>query len=350
MTTASIPLIYDLTFPQLQQYFKEMGEPAFRARQLWQALYVDLINDPAEISTFGKGLREKLSQSFRFCALTPARKLASSDQQTIKTLFTLEDQQAIEAVLMYYDERQTLCISTQAGCAMNCVFCATGQMGFKRNLTSGEIVAQALYYAHLLKQEGKVVTNIVIMGMGEPFNNYEATLEAIDRLNDPDGFNFGARRFTLSTVGLVPKIEEFAAEKRQVNLAISLHAANDELRSSLLPINKTYPLFTLIQACRDYIAQTNRRITFEWALINGVNDREADAEELSALLKGMICHVNIIPLNPTTQFAGQATSRERALAFQNILTQHGIPCTIRLRRGIDIQAGCGQLASLENQK
>jgi 23S rRNA (adenine2503-C2)-methyltransferase len=348
MTFDSTPLVYDLSFPQLQQYFKEMGESTFRARQLWQALYVDLIKDPAEITTFGKELREKLSQSLRFCALSPARKLTSSDQQTIKTLFTLTDQRAIEAVLMHYEERQTLCISTQAGCAMDCAFCATGQMGFKRNLSAGEIVAQVLYYARLLKEEGKAVTNIVIMGMGEPFNNYEATLEAVDRLNDPEGFNLGARRFTISTVGLIPKIEQFAAEKRQVNLAVSLHAANDELRSSLLTINKTYPLFALMQACRNYIAQTNRRITFEWALINGINDRESDAEELATLIKGMLCHVNIIPLNPTTQFTGQATTRERALAFQNVLARHGIPCTIRLRRGIDIQAGCGQLASLEN--
>jgi 23S rRNA (adenine2503-C2)-methyltransferase len=348
VVTADVrPLFYDLSPEELQQALQALGEPPFRAKQLWQAIYVDLIADPLEITTLSKPLRQKLAESFRFNSLTPARKLVSSDNQTIKTLFALPDSHAIEAVLMYYEERQTLCISTQAGCAMNCVFCATGQMGFKRNLSAGEIVEQVLYYARLLKQEGKVVTNIVVMGMGEPFMNYDATLAAVDRLNDPNGFNLGARRFTISTSGLIPKIERFAAEKRQVNLAVSLHAVNDELRTSMMPVNRKYPIADLIQACRNYVDQTGRRITFEWALINGVNDCEADALELAALLKGMICHVNVIPLNPTSKFSGQATTRERALAFQATLESKGIPCTIRLRRGIDIQAGCGQLASLE---
>lgn len=344
-TEGTRPLFYDLSFEELQESMKTMGESAFRARQIWQAVYVDLIADPEEITTLGKPLRQKLAASFCFGSLTPVKKLASTDGHTVKTLFELPDKKAIEAVLMYYDERQTLCISTQAGCAMNCAFCATGQMGFKRNLTSGEIVEQVLYYARLLKLEGKVVTNVVVMGMGEPFSNYEATLAAVDRLNDPAGMNLGARRFTISTVGIIPMIQRFASEKRQVNLAVSLHAANDELRSSLLPINKTYPIGDLIQACRDYVDQTGRRITFEWALIDGINDRDSDAYELADLLKGLICHVNVIPLNPTTQFAGQATTQKRAEAFQGILESHGIPCTIRLRRGIDIKAGCGQLAS-----
>jgi 23S rRNA (adenine2503-C2)-methyltransferase len=350
MTAAEVrPLFYDLSQAELQQALQDLGEPAFRVKQIWQAVYIDLIPDPLEITTLPKPLRQKLAEAFRFSALTPARKLTSSDNQTIKTLFSLPDSHAIEAVLMYYEERQTLCISTQAGCAMNCVFCATGQMGFKRNLSAGEIVEQVLYYARLLKQEEKVVTNIVIMGMGEPFMNYEATLAAVDRLNDPAGFNLGARRFTISTSGLIPKIQRFASHKRQVNLAVSLHAANDELRTSMMPVNRKYPVTDLIQACRDYVSQTGRRITFEWALIAGVNDRDADAFELAALVKGLLCHVNIIPLNPTTKFAGQPTTRERAAAFQAILESKGIPCTIRLRRGIDIQAGCGQLASFEEQ-
>lgn len=347
VTTDVRPLFYDLSQEELQQALQALGEPAFRSRQLWQAIYVDLIADPLEITTLSKPLRQKLAEAFRFTSLTPARKLVSSDNQTIKTLFALPDSRAIESVLMYYEERQTLCISTQAGCAMDCVFCATGQMGFKRNLSAGEIVEQVLYYARLLKQEGKVVTNIVVMGMGEPFMNYDATLTAVDRLNDPAGFNLGARRFTISTVGLIPMIHRFASEKRQVNLAVSLHAANDELRTSMMPVNRKYPIANLIQACRNYVDQTGRRITFEWALINGINDCDSDAFELAALLKGLLCHVNIIPLNPTSKFSGQATPRERALTFQGILKSKGIPCTIRLRRGIDIQAGCGQLASLE---
>lgn len=341
-------LFYDLSFAELQVQLKELGEPGFRAKQIWQAVYRDLASSPDEISTLPKLLRQKLNETFSFASLEPARKLASSDSQTIKTLFKLPDQRAIEAVLMYYEERQTLCISSQAGCAMNCSFCATGQMGFKRNLTSGEIVEQVLYYARILKSQNKVVTNIVVMGMGEPFHNYEAVLAAIERLNDPDGFNLGHRRFTISTVGLVPMIDRFASEKHQINLAVSLHAANDDLRTSMMPVNKKYPIADLIQACRNYVTLTSRRITFEWALIQGVNDRPQDALELASLLKGLLCHVNVIPLNPTSKFSGQATTHDRAEAFKKTLESHGIPCTIRLRRGIDIQAGCGQLASLES--
>jgi len=185
------------------------------------------------------------------------------------------------------------------------------------------------------------------MGMGEPFHNYDNTLQAIDRLNDHSGFNLGARRFTISTVGLAPMIRRFASEKRQVNLAISLHAANDEQRSALLPVNKKYPLAEVIDACKEYVEKTGRRITFEWALIRDVNDTPEVAHELVRLLKGLMCHVNVVPLNPTQKYPGQATTRERALAFSAILNEAGIPCTIRVRRGIDIQAGCGQLASRE---
>lgn len=240
--------------------------------------------------------------------------------------------------------RRTLCISTQAGCAMGCVFCATGQMGFKRHLSSGEIIAQVMYYARMLKQENQAVTNIVLMGMGEPFHNYDNTMKAIDRLNDPEGYNFGARRFTISTVGLVPMIRRFADEKRQVNLAISLHAADDQSRVAMLPINKKYRIDDVLEACRYYIARTGRRVTFEWALIHGVNDTPEVARQLASKLKGMLCHVNAIPLNPTAGYQGQATDRERAALFKKTLEQAGIPCTIRMKRGIDIQAGCGQLA------
>ena len=227
---------------------------------------------------------------------------------------------------------------------MGCVFCATGQMGFKRHLSSGEIIAQVMYYARMLKEQNEVVTNIVLMGMGEPFHNYDNTVKAIDRLNDPDGYKFGARRFTISTVGLVPMIRRFADEKRQVNLAISLHAADDESRVSMLPINKKYKIEDVLEACRYYVSQTGRRVTFEWALINGVNDTPEVARKLASRLKGLLCHVNAIPLNPTAGYAGRATDRQRAALFKETLEQAGIPCTIRMKRGIDIQAGCGQLA------
>ncbi len=339
------PYFFDLDFAALSSELKKLGLPDFRVRQLWQAFYVNLVEDIEHVTTFSKELRRTLDEHICFSHLVEAKRLTSSDQETIKSLFVLPDGKSIETVLMHYDVRQTLCISSQAGCAMGCVFCATGQMGFGRNLSSGEIVEQVLRFARILKESAHNVTNVVIMGMGEPFNNYEAVMSAIDRLNDPTAFNLGARRITISTVGLVPMILRFAQEKSQVNLAISLHAANDQLRSSLLPVAKKYPLFELIQACREYIELTNRRLTFEWALIDGVNDSEKDALELASLVKGMLCHVNIIPLNPTTKYSGKTTPHDKALAFQSVIEQNGVACTIRLRRGIDIHAGCGQLAS-----
>jgi 23S rRNA (adenine2503-C2)-methyltransferase len=341
----SLPLIYDFDLPALTELVKGWGEPAFRARQIWQGLYKNLWASPDEFSNLPKSLRAKMSENLRFEVLEPTLKLDSSDGQTRKTLFRLPDDRQIEAVLMRYDRRKTLCISTQVGCAMGCTFCATGQMGFKRHLSSGEIVAQVMYYARLLREEDQAVTNVVLMGMGEPFHNYDNTMQAIDRLNDSQGYNFGARRFTISTSGLVPAIRQFAEEKRQVNLAVSLHATEDDKRGTMMPVNKRYNIAELIQACREYVQKTGRRITFEWALIHEVNDTPEEARKLSALLKGLLCHVNAIPLNPTTGYDGQATTKERALAFKEILEQNGIPCTIRMRRGIDIQAGCGQLAS-----
>jgi 23S rRNA (adenine2503-C2)-methyltransferase len=285
-----------------------------------------------------------MANEFDFTGIQPVRYLDSSDGQTRKTLFKLPNGQLIEAVLMRYDKRRTLCISSQAGCAMGCVFCATGQMGFKNHLSSGQIVAQVMYYARMLNAEGIAVTNIVVMGMGEPFHNYDNTMKAIDRLNDAQGYNFGARRFTVSTVGLAPMIRRFADERRQVNLAISLHAADDALRLSMMPVNKKYSIDDVLDACRYYVEKTGRRVTFEWALIQGVNDTPQQAHLLSKRLKGLLCHVNAIPLNPTKGFAGKATTRDRGEKFKAILEGAGIACTIRLRRGIDIQAGCGQLA------
>jgi 23S rRNA (adenine2503-C2)-methyltransferase len=338
-------LIYDLDLPALTDLVKTWGEPAFRAKQIWTGLYKNFWQTPDEFTNLPKSLREKLAVEVRFDVLTPTLKLDSTDGQTRKTLFKLPDGRRVEAVLMRYDKRRTLCISTQVGCAMGCTFCATGQMGFTRNLSSGEIVAQVMYYARLLHDENDVVTNVVVMGMGEPFHNYNNTMAAIDRLNDSDGYNFGARRFTISTSGLVPAIRKFTRERRQVNLAVSLHAAEDDLRGSMMPVNRKYNVAELIQACREYVETTGRRITFEWALINGVNDTPEEARKLATLLKGLLCHVNAIPLNPTTGYAGKATTHERANAFKQPLEQNGIPCTIRIRRGIDIQAGCGQLAS-----
>ncbi len=341
-------LIFDLEYDELASRLKEWGYPGYRADQLWQGLYSSLWSDASQFN-LPPALRQRLSTHFSFQHLQPITKVESQDGNTHKLLFRLPGNaessgQAIEAVLMRYEQRNTLCISTQVGCAMGCVFCATGQMGFRGNLSSGQIIEQVLYFARALRANGERPTHIVIMGMGEPFHNYEATLAAVDRLNHPRGFNFGARRFTISTVGLVPMIDRFASERRQVNLAVSLHAADDELRASMLPINRKYPLKVLMEACRNYVRQTGRRITFEWALIQDVNDTDEAAQQLAELLANLNCHVNVIPLNPTREYHGQATTRKRARQFCAILNAHNIPCTIRLRRGIDINAGCGQLA------
>ena len=357
-------LIYDLDLPDLTKLLKTWNEPVYRARQIWQGLYQHFYDAPEQFTNLPIALRTKLSEELRFSPFQVKVFQDSSDGFTRKTLFELPDKNLVEAVLMRYGDpadnpspsgrdsrdagrnRRTLCISTQAGCAMGCVFCATGQMGFKRHLSSGEIVAQVMHYARALQQEDLAVTNVVLMGMGEPFHNYENTMAAVDRLNDAQGYNLGARRFTISTVGLVPAIRRFADEKRQINLAISLHAADDEARLEMMPINKRYKIEDVLEACRYYVMKTSRRVTFEWALIQGVNDTPEVARKLAARLRGLMCHVNAIPLNPTAGYAGQAASRERATAFKETLERAGIPCTIRMRRGIDIQAGCGQLAAV----
>lgn len=339
------PYFFDLDRDQLKDYVTSIGEPGYRADQVWKGIYELIAQDAEQISALPKTIRTKLGEELAFTHLIPVERLVSRDRETVKTLFNLPDASRIETVLMHYDDRETLCVSSQAGCAMGCVFCATGQMGLRRNLSSGEIVEQVVHYARELAQKDKKVTNVVIMGMGEPFHNYDAVMAAINRLNDPNGMNLGMRRFTISTVGIIPVLRRFTAEKSQVNLAVSLHAANDSLRSRLIPVNRKYPLAELISACREYIDTTGRRLTFEWALIAGVNDTTHDALELAALVKGLNCHVNVIPLNPTAQFAGSPTTSARALDFKKILESNGIACTIRLRRGIDIQAGCGQLAA-----
>ena len=338
-------LIYDLDLTELESILRSWGEPVYRAHQIWQGIYQQLWTDSGDFSPLPLSLRKELSDRFSFQSLIPGASLASKDGETVKTLFTLSDKREIEAVWMGYSRRNTLCISSQSGCAMGCVFCATGQMGFKRNLSSGEIIEQVLHYARQLKAAGKSVTNIVVMGMGEPFHNYDATLQALDRLNNSNGFNLGARRFTISTVGIIPAIRRFSSENRQYNLAISLHAADDELRSSIIPINKKYPLDELFKAIREYVDRGRRRITVEWAMIQDVNDNADQARKLARLLAGLLCHVNLIPLNPTRSYRGVAASRQRLSEFQAELERHAIPCTVRLRKGIDIQAGCGQLSA-----
>jgi 23S rRNA (adenine2503-C2)-methyltransferase len=339
------PSILDLSLGELTEAMDRWGQPAYRARQIWSHVYQRLVDDPNEMTDLPIPLRSKLGEEFSWRNLTPSKQLQSIDGETTKYLLDLQDGAAIETVLMRYDRRRTACISTQVGCAMGCVFCATGQMGYGRNLTQAEITGQVLFAARTLQAEGVSLTNVVFMGMGEPLHNFEATMAAIDRLHDPEGFNFGARRFTISTVGLIPGIYRLASEERQVNLAVSLHAATDELRSSMLPINQKYPLDPLMQACADFVERTGRRITFEWALVEGVNDTPEQAQQLARRAVGLNPHINLIPLNPTREYAGQASSDLNVERFRSLLEAEGLSVTVRLRRGIDIQAGCGQLAT-----
>lgn len=344
----SKPSLYDFSYEALESYIQFCGEPAFRADQTWQGLYRQLYTSFDQFTTLPASLKTSLAEHFTLSPLAPLITLHSQDGQTIKVLFALQDGSKIEAVLMRYEHRLTVCISTQAGCGMGCIFCATGQMGFSRNLSAGEIIAQAIFFEQLMRKEEKTLTNIVLMGMGEPFANYDACMQALDTLNHHRGYNMSARRITLSTVGLVPQINRFAEENRQVNLAISLHAGNDNLRNQLVPINKKYPLAALRDACMNYIQKTNRRITFEYAMIQGVNDSLKDAQEVHQFLHGMLAHLNIIPLNPYPDAEIKASDPEQVNKFHDYLISKGFPCTIRLRRGMDIKAGCGQLASSIN--
>lgn len=335
--------LYDLSLPELTALLAEWGQPAYRARQVWEWLYRHYAGTFDEMSTLPGALRERLASETTLTIGEIALSRNSSDGQTRKVLFQLPDGQYIETVLMRYEKRRTLCISTQAGCAMGCVFCATGQMGFMRHLSVAEIVGQVMYFARELAAEDQHVTNIVMMGMGEPLHNYDNTLATVDRLTDATGFNLGARKITISTVGLIPAIRRYADEQRQTPLAVSLHAATDEERGRLLPVNRRWPLAELMEACRYYVAKTGRRMTFEWALIAGENDTAEQAHKLGELLQGMLGHVNLIPLNPTAGYGGTPSSPERVARFQEILTEYGVTSTVRVRRGIDIQAGCGQL-------
>jgi len=352
--------LYDLTREQLAHQFVEWGEPAFRARQIWRWLYQQLVADIDEMTDLPRALRARLKEAYVLGRLSVVREQRSSDGWTRKWLFRLADGSEVETVLMEYDGlRRTACVSSQAGCAMRCAFCATGQMGFLRNLRAGEIVEQVIWVARALRRGQEAddapqrLSNVVLMGMGEPFANYDAVMAAIARLTEPaevGGFGLGARKITLSTVGLVPGIRRFAEAGYQVNLAVSLHAATDDLRNQLVPVNRRYPLAELIKATRDYITRTHRRVSYEWAMIDGVNDSREQAKALIAVVRETnpkpevnLVHVNLIPLNPTEGYAGQAARRERLLAFRALLAQANIPVTVRARRGIDIAAGCGQL-------
>ncbi|RME62330.1 MAG: 23S rRNA (adenine(2503)-C(2))-methyltransferase RlmN [Caldilineae bacterium] len=347
------PALLDMSQEELAAFVEELGEPAYRARQIWEWIYKRYAHTFHEMTVLPKRLRERLDQVAVISPLRLLTRTVSLDQDTQKVLFQLPDGQTVETVLMLYDRRRTLCISSQVGCAMGCTFCATAQGGLARNLTAGEIVAQVLFFARYLADpeaepapivdRPTQVTNIVLMGMGEPMHNYRNVWTAIRRLTGEDAFGLGARHITLSTVGLVPMIDRMAEEGLQVNLAVSLHAPNDELRSQLTPINRRYPVADLLAAVERYIAKTHRRVTFEYALMRGINDSPALAEELAEKLAPLLCHVNLIPLNPIPDSPFQPSTDEDVARFVEILRSRGVPTTLRLRRGIEINAGCGQL-------
>jgi 23S rRNA (adenine2503-C2)-methyltransferase len=343
--------IFGFERQQLVEFLTARNEPKFRVAQIWHALYRNLVSGYAEIRTIPLSLRQSLADDLPFDTIIPID--TATDRFTSKVLFQLVDGETVEAVLMRYKERNTVCVSTQVGCPLKCRFCSTGQGEFKRNLTIGEIISQILYFARQLDNKEKnkrgKISNVVYMGMGEPFLNYRATIASIRILNDADGFSLGERRFSISTIGIIPAIERFSRENLQVNLAVSLHSAEDALRSELIPINRTYPLGLLIEACSIYIQRTNRRITFEYALINGVNDSLMQARQLAELIGGLRCHVNLIPLNPVPDVDLQPSSDKRRHAFQAVLEKRKISVSMRLRRGLPVEAGCGQLQARKAQ-
>ncbi len=358
-----------LTLPQLRQWFVDHDEPAFRASQVYGWLYQQLSTDFESMTNLPQALRSRLAEEACIGPMIVRTELHSKDDRTRKILLELADGKLIESVLMLYppgkesSARATVCVSTQAGCAFGCTFCATGQMGFGRHLSAGEIVAQVLYFARELRtapwsaaglpgsKSIDHITNIVLMGMGEPLHNYDNVLQALHILNSPEGFNLGARHMTVSTVGLVPAIRRLSQEPLQVNLAISLHAPTDELRRQTMPINKKYPLQELLAACKDYIAATGRQVTFEYVLLAGVNDTPEHAHQLAELLAPLaqFAHVNCIPVNATSA-SYRPPGPDAIRTFRAILFEHGVSNSVRAERGDDIAAACGQLRTRFEKK
>jgi 23S rRNA (adenine2503-C2)-methyltransferase len=339
-----LPFIYDLSLDALRRWLADQGEPAYRADQLYDWLYVKRADDFSAMTNLPKALRERLAQSFRFVALEEIDRLTSADG-TVKFLFRLHDGHAIETVLMKHDYGNSVCVTTQVGCRIGCTFCASTLGGLKRNLTAGEITAQVVKCQKMLDAIGDRVDSIVVMGIGEPFENYDNLMTFLRTVTHEKGLNIGARHITVSTSGIVPNIYRFADEKTQINLAISIHAPNDALRSRLMPVNRRYPFRDVMDALKYYWEKTGRRVTFEYALIGGVNDRPEHAEELADVLlsSGIRCHVNLIPVNYVPERNYVRTPREDVFRFQRILLGKGINATIRREQGADIAAACGQL-------
>ena len=330
--------IRDLNLEELETELLNMGEKKYRAKQIFAWLYRG-IETFDEMTDLSKKLIEKLKEKFYLQNLEVSNFQKSKDG-TVKFLFRLKDGHAIESVMMKYKYGNTACVSNQIGCKMGCNFCASAKIGFVRNLTAGEIVSQIL---EIEKQTGEKISNVVFMGIGEPLDNYDNVMKAIRLINDPKGLNIGARHISISTCGLIHNIRRLAEENMQCNLCISLHSSRDEVRTSMMPINKAYSIAEVIEACKYYIEKTNRRVTFEYALVDGVNDSKDDALHLSKLLKGILCHVNLIPINKIKDGIYEKSSTEKILAFRDLLNEKGIVATVRRELGSDISAACGQL-------
>jgi len=348
------PSIYDFTQPQLVEWFVKNGEKKFRAAQVWQWLYEKRVTDFSEMSNLSKQTIELLKEHF---VLDPLKEVVVQEGQdgTIKYLFELPDHHMIETVLMRQAYGLSVCVTTQIGCNIGCTFCASGLLKKQRNLTTGEIVAQIMKVQHYLDKQGndERVSHIVVMGIGEPFDNYNNVMNFLHIMNDPKGLQIGARHMTVSTSGLVPKIKEFATNGLQVNLAISLHAPNNETRTSIMQINRAYPLERLMDAVDYYLKETNRRITFEYIMLQGVNDTPEHAQQLADLLKDKkkLTYVNLIPYNTVEEHnLYQRSTKKDTLAFYDILKKNGINCVVRQEFGSDIDAACGQLRSKQMKK
>ena len=341
--------IYSLQLHEMQDWLKEQGEPKFRAGQIFDWLYKKRVKNYEDMTNLSKGLRDKLSNSFDITTLNTLVKQTSSDG-TIKFLFQLYDGYSIETVLMRHEYGNSICVTTQVGCRIGCTFCASTLGGLKRNLEAGEIVAQVVEVQRALDETEERVSSLVVMGIGEPFDNYDNLMSFLRIVNHEKGIHIGARHMTVSTSGIVPKIYKFAEEDMQINFAISLHSANTELRSKLMPINRAYKLPDLMEAVKYYVNRTGRRITFEYGLFGGENDQVEQAEELAALLKGVKCHVNLIPVNYVPERDYVRTPREQIFLFEKTLKDRGVNVTIRREQGHDIDAACGQLRAKERKE
>ncbi len=334
--------IYDMTMADLQAYLTEKGFKPFHARQIFRWIYDKRISDFESMSDISHKMIDDLKEEFYFDVLTVKDHQISRDG-TEKYLFELTDGALIESVLMIFDYGMSACLSSQVGCNMGCSFCASGLLKKQRDLTCAEIVSQALMIQKRLDEKGERLGNIVVMGTGEPFDNYDNVMRAMNIINDPYGLEIGSRHISISTCGLVPGIRRFAEENLQYNLAISLHAPNDELRSRLMPVNRAYPLKELFDALHYYAQLNNRRLTFEYLLLRGVNDSLEEARQIRDLLKGMNAYINLIPYNEVQEKAFKTSSDENALRFYDLLKKNGVAVTLRQKKGDDIDAACGQL-------